>query len=339
VTPLLSCRGVRKQFGAVRAVDGVGFDLEAGKVLALLGPSGCGKTTLLRLVAGFETPDDGEIALAGRVLSAPDRFVPPEHRRVAMVFQEFALFPHLDVAANVAFGVPAGADRRARVREMLDLVALAGLEARMPHELSGGQQQRVALARALAADPELILLDEPFSNLDPSTRQRVRAEVKQLLRSVGITAVFVTHDQDEALSLAERVGVMIDGRLLQVGAPAEVYARPASRAVGEFLGDANFLPGRVRDGSVECELGRFPVDAGFVGAADVMVRAEGLTRVAEGVEAVVRAVEYFGHDQVLTVRLVTGSTVRVRLLAAAPASEGERIRLAVVGDVVVFPAV
>jgi iron(III) transport system ATP-binding protein len=335
---LLTCRQLRKRFGAVRAVDGVDLALERGQVLSLLGPSGCGKTTLLRLIAGFESPDDGEILLGDRVLNSSTRFAPPEQRRVAMVFQHFALFPHLDVAANVAFGLPRGANRKARVAQLLALVGLEGMERRMPHQLSGGQQQRVALARALAAEPELMLLDEPFSNLDPSTRQRVRAEVKQLIRSVGITAIFVTHDQAEALSLADRVGVMIDGRLLQTGTPSEVYARPVSRAVGEFVGDANFLPGRLADAAVECELGRWPVEDGFAGPAEVMLRAEELVLAEAGVEAVVQAVEYYGHDQMLTARLPSGTTVRVRLPSTPLVAEGEPIRLAVRGGAIVRPA-
>jgi iron(III) transport system ATP-binding protein len=336
--PLLVCRGVEKRFGDVRAVDGVDLALGRGQVLALLGPSGCGKTTLLRLIAGFESPESGEIVLGDRVLNAPSRFVAPEKRRVAMVFQEFALFPHLDVAGNIAFGLPRGAHRRDRVGQLLTLVGLEGLDARMPHQLSGGQQQRVALARALASDPELILLDEPFSNLDPSTRHRVRAEVKQLIRSVGITAVFVTHDQEEALSLAEQVGVMIAGRLLQIGTPAEIYARPVTRSVAEFVGGANVLPGRVVGSTVEYELGRLPAPPALTGRVDVLLRAESLMLDEQGVEADVLSVEYYGHDQLLTARLPSGAVVRVRLLAAPPMVEGARVRLGTRGDALVLPA-
>jgi iron(III) transport system ATP-binding protein len=333
----LSCRDVRKRFGEVTAVDGVSLDLEAGSLLALLGPSGCGKTTLLRLIAGFESIDGGEIRLAGRDLSAPNRMLAPEQRRVAMVFQDFALFPHMNVGANVAYGLPKGADKKRRVGELLTMVGLEGLEERMPHQLSGGQQQRVALARALAAEPQLILLDEPFSNLDPSIRVRVRGEVKQLIQAIGITAVFVTHDQEEALSLSEEVGVMIAGRLLQVGSPAEIYKNPATREVGEFVGGANVLAGAVKDGIASCVLGAFPVASSFEGPADVMFRAEGLVLAEDGAPATVENVEYFGHDQLIGVRLQGGEHLRVRLLAASPAQAGQKVGIAVRGEVLAFP--
>jgi iron(III) transport system ATP-binding protein len=335
----LTCEGIVKHFGATTAVAGTGFSVEHGQVLALLGPSGCGKTTLLRIVAGFEWPDAGEVVLDGRVLSGSGAFVPPEKRRVAMVFQDFALFPHLSVAANISFGLPKGADRSRRVDELLDLVGLRGLGNRMPHQLSGGQQQRVALARALASEPSLILLDEPFSNLDPSVRERVRGEVKQLIHDVGITAVFVTHDQEEALSLAEQVAVMIEGRILQTGSPSEVYLNPVDRAVGEFVGNPNFLPGDVADSIVSCELGHLKVAAGFTGPAEVMIRAENLT-VSEhdGVPGEIVNVEYFGHDQMVMVRLASGTRLRIRLLAAPQLGLGQPVGVLVNGDVFAFPA-
>jgi iron(III) transport system ATP-binding protein len=333
----LRCEGVSKRFGVVRAVDGVSLGLQQGRVLALLGPSGCGKTTLLRMIAGFEASDAGEIALAGRVLNSASRFVLPEQRRVGMVFQDFALFPHLNVAANVGFALKRGDERKQRVGQLLELVGLQGLESRMPHQLSGGQRQRVALARALAADPQLLLLDEPFSNLDPSTRLRVRAEVKQLIQTVGITALFVTHDQEEALSLADEVGVMSSGQLLQIGTPDEIYTSPVSREVGEFIGVTMFLPGEASGGSVECELGRLQTIGSATGPVDVMLRAESLTLAEGGTPAVVRTVEYFGHDQLVTVRLASGTELRVRLPATARLTRGESVGLGVKGDVVVFP--
>lgn len=335
----LTCRGVVKRFGPTVAVDGAGLEVEQGHVMALLGPSGCGKTTLLRLIAGFEAPDAGEIELDGRLLNAANTFIPPEKRRVAMVFQDFALFPHMNAGANIAFGLPRGADKRGRVAELLALVGLQGLESRLPHQLSGGQQQRVALARALASEPSVILLDEPFSNLDPSIRARVREEVKQLIHAIGITALFVTHDQEEALSVAQEVAVMMDGRVLQTGSPSQIYLHPTSRAVGEFVGNANFLAGTVRDGIVECELGQLKVNAGFEGVADVMIRAESLALSEEtGTPAEVLSVEYFGHDQMLTVRLESGTLLHIRLLATPQLPPGQRVGVVVRGDVFAFPA-
>ena len=216
----LRCDGLSKAFGDAAAVDDASFHVTAGTVLALLGPSGCGKTTTLRLIAGLDRPDAGTIVLGGSEVQGPDVSVPPERRRVGLVFQDYALFPHLDVRANVGFGLSRRNGRAARVAETLELVGLSALASRMPHELSGGQQQRVALARALAPNPRVVLLDEPFSNLDAALRNDLRNDVRRVLRESGTTAVFVTHDQEEALSLADQVAVMIDGRVLQVGAAA-----------------------------------------------------------------------------------------------------------------------
>jgi len=333
----LVCEGLDKRFGRVTAVRDLHLRVERGRTLALLGASGCGKTTLLRLIAGFERPDGGSISLRERVLAGPGTFVPPEQRRVGMVFQDYALFPHLSVESNVAFGLPRGRDRR-RARALLALVGLEGLGGRMPHQLSGGQQQRVALARTLAAEPELVLLDEPFSNLDPVLRVQVRADVRRVLESLGTTAIFVTHDQEEALSLAQQVAVMLDGTVHQIGAPCEVYTRPVNRQVAEFMGDANFLPGHVQKGCVDCELGTLPVLAAFSGPAEVMVRAENLQLSAESgtpIEVVGR--EFFGHDQVVLVRLSSGRVLRVRSLAGVNLEPGQRLGMRNAGDVVVYP--
>ena len=223
----------------------------------MLGPSGSGKTTLLRLIAGFERPDAGRVRIAGRAVSGPDAWVEPEARRIGMVFQQGALFPHLSVGGNVGFG----ATGNGRARECLELVGLADRAADFPHELSGGERQRVALARALAADPEVVLLDEPFSALDAGLRERLREEVAAILRAAGTSTLLVTHDQSEALSLADTVAVLREGRLEQVGTPEEVYERPQSQWVAAFLGDADVVPGTARDGYAECELGRFAVAA------------------------------------------------------------------------------
>jgi iron(III) transport system ATP-binding protein len=335
----LRCEGLTKRFGNVVAVDHASLEVERGHTLALLGASGCGKTTLLRLVAGFERPDAGIVELGGRMLNGFRTFVAPEKRRVGLVFQDFALFPHLSVASNVAFGMHGRSSRRARIEELLRLVGLEGLGGRMPHELSGGQQQRVALARSLAAEPDLILLDEPFSNLDTGLRQRVRAEVRQIIESLGTTTIFVTHDQEEALSLAERVAVIIDGRIEQVGRPGEVYRRPATRAVAEFLGDANFVPGESREGAVRTPIGVIAVPESPSGAVEVMVRPEDLALSSEGGEPVeVVAHEYYGHDQMVTVRLASGALVKVREIAGHDFAPGQRLGLSVRGSAVVYPA-
>ena len=270
--------GVSKRYGDVVAVDAVDLDVRDGEFLGVLGPSGCGKTTLLRLIAGFERPDAGGIEIGGRVVAGPRRNEPPERRRIGMVFQESALFPHLDVAGNIGFGL-APRQRATRVAELVALTGLSGLQRRMPHELSGGQQQRVALARALAPDPALVLLDEPFSSLDATLRSQLRGEVREILRAAGATAVFVTHDQAEALEISDRVAVMRAGRIEQVSSPDEIYLRPTNRFVAGFVGEANLLPGEVRGGEVRTIVGRFrSPDGGFAEGdrAEVLLRPEQL---------------------------------------------------------------
>jgi iron(III) transport system ATP-binding protein len=278
--PRLALRtlALTKRFGEVVAVDAADLDVHDGEFLGVLGPSGCGKTTLLRLIAGFERPDGGGIEIGGRVVAGPRRHEPPERRRIGMVFQESALFPHLDVAGNIGFGLPSR-DRTARVAELVALVGLAGLQRRMPHELSGGQQQRVAVARALAPHPALVLLDEPFSSLDATLRAQLRGEVREILRAAGATAVFVTHDQAEALEISDRVAVMRAGRIEQISSPDELYLRPINRFVAGFVGEANFLPGEIRGGEVRTLVGRFraPNGATLEGTrAEVLLRPEQL---------------------------------------------------------------
>ena len=308
-------------------MDGLSLRVAEGEILALLGPSGCGKTTTLRLVAGLEHPDAGTITLRGRVVAGPDRAVPPEERGVGIVFQDYALFPHLAVADNVAFGLPRGA--RGRVDEVLDLVGLGGFGARYPHELSGGQQQRVALARALAPAPALMLLDEPFSNLDADLRAQMRDEVERILRESRTTAVFVTHDQEEAFTLADRVGVLHAGRIEQVATPQELYHRPATRFVAAFVGAADFLPGVVSAEGIVTEIGTFAnvdqLPSG--GRVDVMIRPDDITFApqADGPGTIVR--RYFrGSETVYCIRLPSGDRVHSSQPSASVLPTGMRVR-------------
>ncbi len=239
------------------AVDGAELDVARGEIVALLGPSGCGKTTLLRTIAGFERPDGGAIEIGGRPVAGCGAWLPPEARGVGMVFQDYALFPHLTVAENVGFGLPRR-ERARRVPALLALVDLCGLGGRYPHELSGGQQQRVALARALAPAPAIVLLDEPWSNVDPQLRAELRDEVSSVLRPLRVTAILVTHDREEAFSLADRIALMRDGAIVQVGTPEELYFAPANRWAAEFVGAGNVLAGPVAAGAVHTSIGVLP---------------------------------------------------------------------------------
>ena len=337
----LSLRGLEKSFGAVQAVDGVDLEIAQGEICSLLGPSGCGKTTVLRMIAGLERPDDGVVELAGTRLSDGKCFVAPEKRRIGMVFQDYALFPHLDVAGNVGYGLR-GANP-GRVAEVLELVGMAGLEARLVGELSGGQQQRVALARALAPTPELVLLDEPFSNLDAGLRERVREDVREIINAAGVTALVVTHDQEEALSLAQRVAVMRAGQIEQHGTPEEVYSRPATPWVAAFLGDVEVLPGEVREGRAICELGSFPARGAPDGPAEIRVRPESLV-VGTGptgspsAQALVVDRRFYGHDQLLRLQLPSGQVIRSRRLGYPAWHPGDRISVWIDGPADVVPA-
>ncbi|MBM3583601.1 MAG: ABC transporter ATP-binding protein [Alphaproteobacteria bacterium] len=292
----VEARAVRKAYGAVKALDGVSLTFEDGSFSALLGPSGSGKTTLLRAFAGFVTLDSGTIAIDGKLVND----VPPHRRDLGMVFQNYALFPHMTVAENIAFGLSVrGAARAAiaeRVEAMLRLVRLEGFGARKPRQLSGGQQQRVALARALVTRPRVLLLDEPLGALDRRLRQEMQIELKQIQREVGITAIFVTHDQEEALTLADRVAVINEGRLVQVGMPGEVYERPATRFVAGFLGDANLFEGRVAGG-------RVAVGGGAIATEDALPTEGAPAILAVRPEKVVLAADAAGLDADLVNRL------------------------------------
>ncbi|MCA9210745.1 MAG: ABC transporter ATP-binding protein, partial [Planctomycetales bacterium] len=316
-----------------------------------LGPSGCGKTTTLRLIAGFEQLDAGEIKINGRCVACyPHVHLPPEQRRIGMVFQEYALFPHLSVAENVGFGLHSySGDKRRRIGTVLDLVGLTGLDARMPHELSGGQQQRVALARALAPEPVVVLLDEPFSNLDAALRVRVREEVRAILREADATAIFVTHDQEEAFSLVDQVAVLIDGVVHQQDEPQQVYMRPATRQVAEFLGDANFLLGTAIGDRADCQLGQVPIDNPMHGAVQLLVRPENLFAyslesakqkglpVETMVKGEVHNVLFFGHDQLIHVQLPDGSCLDIRADSLQRYHIGQLVALQIREPVVVYP--
>ena len=331
--------GIRKAFGASVAVASAGVTVAPGELVALLGPSGSGKTTLLRVIAGLEVPDEGSVAINGRTVVSAGTWVEPERRRVGMVFQDGALFPHLTVAANLAFGEPAPG----RVEECLELVGLADRAGSYPHELSGGERQRVALARALAPEPDVVLLDEPFASLDAALRASLREDVAAILRQAGASALLVTHDQQEALSLADVVVVMRDGIVEQTGPPGEVYAAPATRWVAEFLGAADVLPGEVTGGDVVCELGRFPVGDTAPGDVEVVVRPESVVLQPlspDGPEGAVRARvvgrSFFGHDQIVHLELASGRRVQSRSLGHRTWAVGQDVVLVVEGPVSVL---
>jgi iron(III) transport system ATP-binding protein len=319
--------GVTKRFASVVAVDGARLDVGRGEIVALLGPSGCGKTTLLRAIAGFEQPEAGTIEIDGRRVAGNGARVSPEDRQVGMVFQDYALFPHLTVAENVGFGLPRG-DRAQRVPTLLAVVDLCGLGDRYPHQLSGGQQQRVALARALAPTPSVVLLDEPWSNVDPQLRAELRHEISSILRPLGVTVLLVTHDREEAFSLADRIALMRNGSIVQVGRPEELYFSPAGHWAAEFLGAGNVLPGRVDGVAVSTPIGVVPAN-GTNGASsvEVLVRPE-LVELAPDPTGPGEVVgrEFRGHDVFYRV-LLDG----LEVVSQRPSNEvvalGERVSL------------
>jgi iron(III) transport system ATP-binding protein len=314
----IEIQGVVKQLGKekVVAVENLNLDVNRGEILTILGPSGCGKTTTLRLIAGFEAPNSGRIVINGNLVAGDGRFIPPEKRSVGIVFQEFALFPHLNIWRNIAFGLrgTSQTEMDKRANAMVELAGLQGLEERYPYQLSGGQQQRVALARALAPSPLIVLLDEPFASIDPDLRSRMRMDLKRILKEAGVTAVFVTHDQEEAFLIADRIAVMDRGRIHQIGTPVEIYHHPRDRFVAEFVGKADFIKGKVRSTNVTTEIGEFTLDDTIHvedGAeVSVMLRPGDIDVVpAEFGTGTIEVVEFKGEDTVYSVKLKSGQAI------------------------------
>lgn len=316
--------------GQSPAVDDITLTVKPGEFLTLLGPSGSGKTTMLRLLAGFERPTSGRIQIGPRIVADDSRFVPPERRKVGMVFQDYALFPHVDVAGNIAFGLRGSrAESERRVKQLLSLVGLSQFAGRMPHELSGGQQQRVALARALAPEPDILLLDEPFSNLDTGLRAQVRTHVRDILHETETTAIFVTHDREEALSLSDEIAVIHDGRLLQVATPHVIYNRPINSQVAHFIGEANFLPGIASGYTADCLLGEVKLYLPRTGAVELMIRPEALAVTVDGggTSATVRWREFHGHFQRLGLALADGTELVARTSVDRYFQRGNEVRV------------
>ena len=347
----LEVSALAHRYGRKTVLDGVSFNLAPGEIGCLLGPSGCGKTTVLRLIAGFDTPREGEIRLAGERVSAPGYALPPESRQIGMVFQDYALFPHLSIARNVAFGLRHldPKQRDARVAAMLETVGLAGRAHAYPHELSGGQQQRVALARALAPGPRLLLLDEPFSNLDVELREKLALEVRDILKHEGITALLVTHDQHEAFAIADAVGVMTDGLIQQWDTPYNLYHRPGTRFIADFIGQGVLLPGKVVDHDrVEIELGQLTgvaateCDGGSCAAfgqgaeVEVLIRPDDIVHDDHSpMQAEVERKAFRGAEFIYTLKLPSGAQVLALVPSHHNHAIGEKIGIRLEVDHVV----
>ncbi|MDB9373022.1 ABC transporter ATP-binding protein [Nodularia sphaerocarpa] len=344
---IVQLQNVTKQFSqnVAPAVDNVSLTLQKGDILGLLGPSGCGKTTLLRMIAGFENLQSGKIEIGGRIvcdasggLRQRSLCVPAEQRDIGIVFQDYALFPHLNVAENVAFGLKHSTKQQIqkRIAEVIELVNLPGLEKRYPYELSGGQQQRVALARALAPQPQLMLLDEPLSNLDIQVRLRLREEIRDILKAAGTSAIFVTHDQEEALAISDIVGVMRQGHLEQLGTPEEIYTHPASRFVAEFVTQANFLPARRQGNIWETEVGNFelPVDD-TNDTGEIMIRQEGLRLEAASDSPVfIHSRRFLGREYLYCLKTASGKEIHARTRDDIPLPIGARVQVSVPSNTV-----
>jgi len=336
---LLKASNLSKSFGEQPVLSDIDFELRQNELLAILGSSGAGKSTLLRLIAGFEKPTSGEIELDDKVISSTKVLVTPEKRQIGIVPQDGALFPHLSVFDNIAFGIQKSKDKEARVKQLLELIELEEYANRKPHELSGGQAQRVALARALAPKPKLVLLDEPFSALDAELRERLRLDVRRIIRLEGVSAILVTHDQEEALSLADRVAVLRDGEIVQIGTPTEIYNSPVDIGIATFLGDSILVEGKVEDGKVVTDLGKLtPLNQVVEGESGVVaIRSENfyLQPNPKGDSEVIGRV-FFGHDAVVEVQT---PTLRIRARSNGPFAPevGMRVTVWVRGAVNFYP--
>ena len=336
---ILNVEGVSKKFvgSETPAVNQVSFSLIQGELLALLGPSGCGKTTLLRIIAGFEKPTSGKLELAGKKINSKDSWLPPEKRNTGMVFQDYALFPHLNIADNIAFGLKTKKPRlvlkeiKTRVVEVLNLVGLKGLEKRYPHELSGGQQQRVALARALAPKPALILLDEPLSNLDVQVRERLRHEVRSILKSTNIAGIFVTHDQEEAMAISDRIAVMKEGKLEQLGTPEDIYSRPYSKFVAEFVTQANFVSAKKEGNVWHTELGAWDIATPVtLNCGELMFRQEDIKlEPDEQATTVIQEREFLGREYRYCLETSSGKRLHARTNVTTQLPVGTKVKLCV----------
>ena len=333
---IIRARSVTKSYGSEIVLSDFNLDVWNGSIVGILGISGSGKTTALRLLAGFDKPDTGIIEMRNRVISSEDTFLPPEERNVGMVFQDYALFPHLNVEKNISFGLSRDEIKSGRLEEVLSMCNLETYRNKFPQELSGGQQQRVSLARALAPKPEVILLDEPFTSLDAHMARDLREEVVSLLRQTETTAIIVTHDQEEALSVCDVVSVLENGSIIQSATPQEIYLNPVSQTVANSVGDPNILKGFSVDGRVETSLGTFVT--AYNGALDVSIRPECIELLLDSEGSyVVKECTFYGHDQVISFQNSKGEVFRARSLPNTIYEAGDKVNINI-SEVTTFPS-